>query len=602
MTTTDTQITIDDTLTLGGAFGARAALTPERTAYIRFDPNTASWDELTWRHVQQEVARWQKGLAMLGLEPGDRVAMMLRNCAEWVVFDQAAIGLGLVTVPIYTNDRAGNIAYILENAGVRVLLIEGQDQWQELRAVSGRLSVLDAVITLRPVDDPADGVNILHADAWVPAADASDYQCVRIDPDSLATIVYTSGTTGRPKGVKLSHRNILWNIRSVLSAISLRPEDRLLSFLPLSHTFERTTGYYLTIITGTPVAHARSVENLAEDLRDVAPTILIAVPRIFERVYARINAKLAQESVIRQRLFDLAVATGWQRFKHAQGRAGWSPWLLLAPLLDRIVASKVQARLGSRLRFAVAGGAALSPDIARFFIGLGIPIIQGYGLTETSPVITANRLEDNLPETVGAALPGIEIRVGTDAELLTRSPSVMLGYWNDEEATREVIDPEGWLHTGDRVALDTENRVTITGRLKEIICLANGEKVPPADMEMAIALDPVIEQVMVVGEGRPFLSALVVLSPEHVEKEAAAAGVDTTLSDALRDERLKQHILERIGDRLKAFPGYTQLRRVCFVGEPWTVENALMTPTMKLKRARILEHHSAEVEELYAGH
>ena len=241
MTTESTQIPIDDTLTLAGTFHARTALTPEKTAYLSFDPDAAGWNALTWNDVQRQVALWQKGLAMLGLQPGDRVAMMLRNCAEWVIFDQAALGLGLVTVPIYTNDRAGNIAYILEDAGVRVLLIEGQEQWRELQAVSERLSVLDAVITLQPVHAAPTDLNILNAGAWLPAAVAPEYQCASTDPDSLATIVYTSGTTGRPKGVMLSHRNILWNIRSVLSVISLLPEDRLLSFLPLAHTLELTT-------------------------------------------------------------------------------------------------------------------------------------------------------------------------------------------------------------------------------------------------------------------------------------------------------------------------------------------------------------------------
>ena len=602
MTASTGHIVIDDSMTLPGALSARVAHTPGHTAYFQFDRDTRRWAEHTWLEIQRQIARWQKGLQALGLESGDRVALMLRNCVEWVVFDQAALGLGLVTVPIYTNDRAANIAYILEDAGARVLLVEGEEQWRELQSVSESLARLDALITLQPVEAASTAVRLVHATGWLPAADATDYQCLEADPGSLATIVYTSGTTGRPKGVMLSHRNILWNIAAALKVISVRPDDRLLSFLPLSHTFERTTGYYLTIVTGTPVAFARSIEDLAEDLLLMRPTILISVPRIFERVYARIKAKLGEEPLIMQKIFALAVACGWHKFEREQGRSAWGPKLLLWPLLEKLVASKVQARLGGQLRFAVAGGAPLSPDIGRFFIGLGIPIIQGYGLTETSPVITANRLEDNQPASVGTPLPGIEIRVGTDSELLTRSPSVMLGYWKNEEATRETIDPDGWLRTGDQVTLDALGHVTITGRLKEVIVLANGEKVPPADMEMAIALDPLIEQVMVIGEGRPYLAALVVLNPELVDKESGQLGIDLKDPQALRDKRLIDDLLSRIRDRLTTFPGYAQLHRVGVIAEPWSIENGMMTPTMKLKRARILERFKLEVEELYAGH
>lgn len=602
MTGTTGHIAIEEDMTLSGAFRARVAHTPGTTAYVQFDSDAQRWSEHPWAKIQRETARWQKGFQTLGLERGDRVAVMLRNCVDWVMFDQAALGLGLVTVPIFTNDRAGNIAYILEDSGARVLLIEGEEQWRELRSTTKSLARLDAVITLQPVATEATGVTVVRADDWLPTADETDYLCVDSDAGSLATIVYTSGTTGRPKGVMLSHRNILWNVAAVLEVITVHPDDRLLSFLPLSHTFERTTGYYLTVVTGTPVAFARSIEDLAEDLLTVRPTILISVPRIFERVYARIKAKLAAESPIKQKLFNQAVACGWHKFEHEQGRAAWSAKLLLLPLLEKLVASKVQARLGGRLRFAVAGGAALAPEIGRFFIGLGIPIVQGYGLTETSPVITANRLEDNQPASVGTPLPGVEIRIGADSELLTRSPSVMLGYWNNDQATRATIDPDGWLHTGDQVTLDEEGRVTITGRLKEVIVLANGEKVPPADMEMAIALDPLIDQVMVIGEGRPYLSALVVLNPELVEQEGRQLGIDLGDPRTLRDQRLIDDLLQRIKNQLRSFPGYAQLHRVCVIEEPWSIENEMMTPTMKLKRSRILERFKPEVEGLYAGH
>jgi len=423
-----------------------------------------------------------------------------------------------------------------------------------------------------------------------------------LDSNELATIVYTSGTTGRPKGVMLSHRNILWNVHASLSVIPVSGDDHMLSFLPLSHTFERTAGYYLSIVTGAQVSFAQSVAKLADDLVAVKPTILIAVPRIFERIYGRLKEKLAAEPAAARRLFELAVSTGWRRFEYSQGRAQWSPRLLLWPALEKLVAKKVQGRLGGRLQYAVSGGAALSPDIAELFIGLGINIIQGYGLTETSPVIAGNLPRNNIPASVGQPLPGVEVTVGADDELLTRSPSVMLGYWNNEEATRAVVDADGWLHTGDKVRIGEQGHIFITGRLKEIIVLSNGEKIPPGDLELAISLDPLIEQAMIIGERRPYLAALAVLNAEALEPIARDLGLDPVDPASFTDGRLEQVVLERIQRSLARFPGYAKLHRVALVPEPWSIENEMMTPTLKLKRHRILTRYQDRVDALYAGH
>ncbi len=287
------------------------------------------------------------------------------------------------------------------------------------------------------------------------------------------------------------------------------------------------------------------------------------------------------------------MATGWLRFEHRQGRAAWSPRLTLWPLLNRLVASKIQAKLGGRLRFAVSGGAPLSPDIAQVFIGLGVPILQGYGLTETSPIIAANPIEDNLPASVGVALPEIEVRIGVDDELLCRSPSVMLGYWNNPQATAELIDAEGWLHTGDKVRIEHDH-IFITGRLKEIIVLANGEKVPPADMETCIGLDKLFDQVLVVGEGRPYLAALVVLNRDSC--------TELSIDPDHLDEAAEQHLLERIAGLLDSFPGYARIHRAAVIKQPWSIDNDLLTPTMKIRRNKILERYADVVESLYQGH
>jgi long-chain acyl-CoA synthetase len=579
--------------TLAAVFEERVRRSPDRTANLQYDNQLEQWQEMNWRQLAEQVARWQAAFRQESLRPGDRVAIMLRNCREWVMFDLAAQGLGLVTVPIYTNDRSENIGYILQDAGVRLLLLENGEQWQELQRIRNQLAGLNRIVTLQPVDPMGLQPRLVVLADWLPGQYDPELQVLDLDPHSLATIVYTSGTTGRSKGVMLSHYNILWNIAAGLQLIDVYPSDLLLSFLPLSHTLERTVGHFMPMVAGCTLAYARSIPQLAEDLLDIRPTILIAVPRIFERVYGKIQEKLATDSSIARSLFANAVETGWLRFEHQQGRADWSPKLALWPLFERLVGRKIQAKLGGRLRMAVSGGAPFNPDIAKVFIGLGVPIIQGYGLTETSPIITANSPQDNLPASVGVPLPGLEVRIGADDELLCRSPSVMLGYWNNPKATAEVIDAEGWLHTGDKVRMQ-DNRIFITGRIKEIIVLANGEKVPPADMEMCIGLDQLFEHALVIGEGRPYLSALVVLNRDRCR--------ELSIDPEDQSEAMQQRLLERITGRLDSFPGYARIRRVAVIREPWTIDNGLMTPTMKTRRNQILARYADAVESLYQGH
>jgi long-chain acyl-CoA synthetase len=346
------------------------------------------------------------------------------------------------------------------------------------------------------------------------------------------------------------------------------------------------------------VAYARSIPQLGEDLQIVRPTVLIAVPRIFERVHAKIRAKLASEPRAARTLFEAAVEVGWHGFEHAQGRRPWSADLLLAPLLDRLVGRKVRARLGGRLRIAVSGGAPLPPEIARFFIALGIPLVQGYGLTETSPVISVSPLEDNIPSSVGVPLPGAQVRIGAHDELLVKSPGVMLGYWGQPRATADAVDAQGWLRTGDRVRMEGRH-IFITGRLKEVIVLSNGEKVAPADLEMAITMDGLFSQVLVIGEGRPYLTALAVLDPDFYAGLAATEGLDPDPCAGRLNPQLEGILIERVGERLQAFPGYAKIPRIAVVQEPWTIDSGLMTPTLKLKRARILKQYCEDIERLY---
>ncbi len=593
-------ITPEQAGTLSGLFYERVKRTPDAPAYRYHDPVSETWKTLSWSQAGDEAARWQAALASENLQPGDRVAILMQNCYQWVMFDQAALANGLVVVPLYTQDRAENMAYILQNAGVKVLLIGQQEHWDALQPVRDQLGFLTRIISLEHIDTSGHMDSRLRtAGEWLP--DQAELMRVNWDKDSLATIVYTSGTTGRPKGVMLSHHNILWNAYRSLQVVKRTPDELFLSFLPLSHTLERTAGYYLPVMLGAAVAYNRSIPQLAEDLLEVRPTIMISVPRIFERVYNKIHAGLEEKPAVARALFGMAVSVGWKRFQFQQGRAGWSPALLLWPLLNKLVAGKVMEKLGGRMRLAVVGGAPLPIDVARLFIGLGLPMIQGYGLTETSPVISVNPIENNDPRGVGCLLEDVEARFGDKDELQVRSPGVMLGYWANEKATRDVLDDDGWLHTGDKAKLEN-GQLYITGRLKEIIVLANGEKVPPADMEMAIIADPLFEQAMVVGDNRPYLSALLVLDPEQWALVAGQLGVDPEGSEACNSSQVYEVILERVARQISAFPGYARIHRVHCMLEPWSIEDGLITPTLKLKRSKVCERFAQQIEDMYKDH
>ncbi|MBZ0068882.1 MAG: long-chain fatty acid--CoA ligase [Thiobacillus sp.] len=588
--------------TLCGLFQARLTASSDRMAYRQYDESLNAWVSFTWAQVAAQVQRWQAALVKEGLVPGDRVAIMLKNCVEWVIFDQAALALGLVTVPLYLDDRPDNAAYILNHSGARLLLVEGRFQHKKLAEITGSANTLQHIVSLTPPENALVNWStrfVVLAD-WLAAAVDTPVPVRHPSTDMLASIVYTSGTTGRPKGVMLTHENMLWNAFYASQCADFGEDEVFLSFLPMSHTLERTAGYYLPMLIGAEVTYARSIAQLAQDLMTIRPSVLISVPRIYERVYARIQDGLEKKGALAKLLFNLAVQVGWRRFERAQGRAGWHPELVLWPLLHKLVAGNVTEKLGGRLKIAVSGGAALSPEIARVFIGLGVPIYQGYGLTETSPVVCVNRPDSNVPSSIGPPMPEIEVKIGDNDELLTRSRCVMRGYWQNEEATRAMIDADGWLHTGDKARVDSNGHYTIIGRIKDIIVLNNGEKVPPTDMESAILLDPLFEQVMIVGEGRPYLAALTVLNEEHWQAFAASLSVDPAHPMSLRDPKVVKALTRRVADHLKHFPGYAQIRRLHPELAPWTVDDGLLTPTLKVKRNQVLDRYRAVVEAMYA--
>jgi len=592
-----------DVHSLPGLFRARLEKTPDSPAYRQYDIASQQWTQSTWREMSNEIARWQAAFSKDGLQPGDKVAIMVKNSREWVVFDQAALGLGLVTVPLYVDDRPDNVAYIINHAEIKILFVQDKPQWKRLLKADIDLGGLQRIISVKRIseEDEPDDSKLESLSDWLFGL-TGELQTKESDPDGLASIVYTSGTTGRSKGVMLSHKNMLSNAFAAASCKQWRQGERFLSFLPLSHMFERTAGYYLPIILGAEVVYARSVAQLAEDLQNIKPTTLVSVPRIYERVYGKIQNGLKDKSFIAKFLFKSAVNVGWRKFQREQGRAGWHPSLLMWPVLDKLVASKVLDKLGGELQLAICGGAALSADVAKLFIGLGLPLIQGYGLTESSPVIFVNRPDDNIPSSIGTVLPGTEARIGENDELQSKGPFSMLGYWKNEQATIDSFTEDGWLKTGDKARIDDDGHAYITGRLKDILVLANGEKVPPNDMELAIALDPLFEQVMVIGEARAFLAVVLVLDPDAWADFAVGLNIHPETPDAFQQKHVEKAILKRVAARLNNFPGYAKIRRAYVTLDPWTVDGGLLTPTLKIKRPKVMERFSDEIESLYEEH
>ncbi len=572
-------------------------------AYQSYDLSTGRWLDYTWAQIEREVARWQAALSKEGLAPGDRVAIMLRNCPEWVIFDQAALGLGLVVVPLYAEDRAENAVYILSDSGARLLLLDDFKQWKTIYQSCEQTNDLARVVTIESFKNNSgqveDGPVVSLCD-WLPEK-FGEMQHGNHNPSDLATIIYTSGTSGRPKGVMLSHHNLLSSANSCSQVVPVWQNDLFLSFLPLSHVFERTVGYYLAILGGVTVAYARSIQELKDDLVTVRPSLLISVPRVYERFYAAIHAKLAEKSSLSRLIFNLAVEVGYSRFEFEQQRGPWKISHLLWPLLDKLVAKEVLGKLGGRLRLAMGGGAALASNVSRMFIGLGLPILQGYGMTECC-ITCVNRLNNNVPSSVGHALPDVEVKLGENNALLIHGPSVMLGYWNNPEATNSVLSQDGWLNSGDMAHIDESGRITITGRLKEIIVMSNGEKIPPVDMEAAIMRDPLFEQVMLIGEGRSYLSVLVVLDPNTWASLSAQHNLDPEPHNLIQDEKVEKIVLGRIAHQIREFPGYAKIHRAALVPEPWTAENGMLTSTLKLRREQVMDRYKEEVSKLYEGH
>ena len=612
---TSTPADIASVQTLPQLLAYRAARTPQAEAYRAFDSSRQAWASLTWAQTAERVNTWAQALAAMQLPPAARVAILLPNGLNAMCADQATLATGGVPVPLHAIDNPGSIAYILADCEASMLIVSQAEQWEKIRAVGTPFPALRAVVitddddAFKPTPASIDSPAVGSLAQWLTGAGQTGAPTTGMGPqaDDLAAIVYTSGTTGKPKGVMLTHRNVVSDVKAVLERIAPTVDDVFLSFLPLSHTFERTGGYYLPIAAGSCVAYARSVAQLAEDLKTIRPTVLVSVPRIYERIHAKLIEKLSP-TPWKMQLYEAAQNKGWARFCAAQRlpaptpdassqAAGWMaalPW----PVLQALVAKPLLAQFGGRVRVAVSGGAPLSPTIAKCFLGLGLPLIQGYGMTETAPVVSVNALDDNDPACVGKALPGVEVRIGDNRELQVRGPIVMKGYWKRPEDTARILSPDGWLGTGDQADI-VNGRIYIKGRIKEIIVTSTGEKIPPGDLELALLADPLLEQAFVVGENRPFIACVAVLNAGEWQRLAADLGLNPQAADSLNHPSVHRAVLARIEKNTASFARYAVPRTVHLTLEPWTIENTFMTPTLKLKRNNLMAHFAEAIEGMY---
>jgi long-chain acyl-CoA synthetase len=563
------------------------------------------WEAISADRALADVESLGLGLRHLGIRRGERVALLSENRYEWVVADLAILGLGSVTVPIYSTLTPEQCRAILADSGARAIIVSNAAQLAKVRALRRDLPQLEFVVTIDPVplEDPSErswdvvtgrGALARTADPLLFRGEADFTQ-----PDDLATIIYTSGTTGEPKGSMLSHANISANTEACLKVIDLGPSDLTLSFLPLSHVFERMAGLYTMLAAGVGIAFARSIDTVAEDAAEVRPTVITGVPRFFEKVRTRVLENARSQPLVRRAIFYWALGEG---LRQARAHLAWRTYFApLAPLADRLVGAKVRARMGGRLRMGFSGGAALHPMVLEFFIAMGIPIIEGYGLTETSPVICLTPMGRERPGSVGPPVPGAEVKIGPDGEILTRSPYVMQGYWHNEEATAEAMRG-GWFHTGDVGFLDADGHLHITDRLKDLLVTAGGKNVAPQPVEARLKASKWIAEAVLIGERRPYITVLLVANFERLESLARRNGWPFASRRELLARPEILAIVQRRLDRLnESLAPFEQVKRFALLDHELTQEGGELTPTLKVRRRVIHERYAALIESLYAS-
>ena len=580
-------------------YGDRAALLHRRDG---------AYQPISWDDYNRRVRDFALGLIALGLEPRQQVALLSENRPEWVVADLAILSAGAVNVPIYMTLTPKQIEYLLSDSQSRIIIVSNAAQLDKVLKAKPNLPLLRHIICIEcpePRPDPSvrsyDEVLAMGA-AWARehGTAALDDRVAALAPDDLASIIYTSGTTGDPKGVMLSHYNFLSNAEASLEILPIDDRDLSLNFLPLSHVFARTCDHYVMIACGGTIAFAETVDTVAENMIEVRPTLMIAVPRFYEKTYARIMDIAARLSPNQRTVFAWALRVGEARIKALNERRRPGPWLRAKLALAHwLVYRQIHAQLGGRLRFFTSGGGPLSRELAEFFGSVGVKICEGYGLTESSPTISVNRLDSIRYGTVGPPIPGVEVRIAPDGEILCRGPLVMMGYFGKPKETAETI-VDGWLHTGDIGVLDEDGYLAITDRKKDIIVTAGGKNVAPQLIENALKTDPFISQVVIHGDKRKFLSALIVPNFEQLEPWAREQGLAFDSRAELVGMREVHDLIERrLTDKLRDFARYEQIRRFTLLDREFSMGSGEVTPSLKIKRKVVAERYADLIEAMY---
>ncbi len=585
--------------------------------YLYYNANKSGmWEGLRGKDIRHTVEDLSYALVSLGLKKGVQGAIIACNGPRWAMADYAILCTGAATVAIYPTLIPKQVAYILNHSESRLVFAENAEQaakvmeiWDDCPNLKTLIVMDDSRITGADLDKKDRQAftffDLLEAGQTYGTEQGLDFEkmCRTPKPDDLLTLIYTSGTTGEPKGVMLSHNNMVTNIRDTLTCVQINADDTLLSFLPLCHSFERMGGHFLTFSQGATVYYAESIEKVAENMQTTHPTVLIGAPRFYEKVYNRVIEKVSKDPALRQKIFWWALAQGKQVLELRM--AGQQPKGFLTikyKVAEKLVFTKLKARVGGRIRFFVSGSAPLSAEIAEFFAMMGMVILEGYGLTETTPVITVNKLEQFKFGKVGVPIPHVEVKIADDGEVLVRGPNVMLGYFKDPEATKEAIDDDGWLYTGDIGALDEDGFLKITDRKKFILVTSGGKNVAPAPLENSMVTSPFIEQVVVIGDKRNFISALVVPSFERLKSFAEEQGLAARSPvELIKEDKVIAAVEQEVAKAMEAFSRYEQVRKITLLPRELTIDDGEITPTLKVKRNVVFDHFAQEIEAMYAG-
>lgn len=590
--------------TLNQLFYAAVERFGSKRAAVRFKER-GTWHDVSHEALARQVQHAALGLRELGVQPGDRIGILSENRPEWALADFGCLTGRFVDVPIYPTLPGGQIAYLLQDAGARAVFVENTKQYEKVAAVRGQLPNLEHIIVF---DGAIQGSGVVALRELLQSGAAAEprypdhrQEALAVRPDDLATLIYTSGTTGAPKGVMLSHRNFTSNVVAALQVFAIGPDDSCLSLLPLSHSFERLAGHYTMFHAGVTINYAENIDQVAANLLEVRPTVVLSVPRLFEKIYARVLEQAMAGGAAKRRIFAWArrSAEAWVDLTLSKQPVP-TTLKLKRRIADALVFKKLRERTGGRIRFFVSGGAPLNPEIAKFFFAAGLPILEGYGLTETSPVIAANRLEEPRLGTVGPPLPGVEVRIADDGEILARGANVMPGYYNRPDATAEVIDETGWFHTGDIGMLDEDGFLKITDRKKDIIVTAGGKNIAPQPIENAVKANTFVLNAVMVGNRRKFPAMLVVPNLEQLRLWAEQRNLKVgDVEELLRQPDVVSKMEREVMGSLRDLASFEQPKKLVLLHHDFTIESGEMTPTLKVKRRVVEEKYRERIDALY---